>query len=86
MLVLTCFMLAATGCGMTTNESQSGNGKRIAVLTHTNDSALINSLTSSIKNAASEKGATVDVYNSDQNSEKQIKQLKKSSKTTMTPF
>ena len=77
MLVLTCFMLAATGCGMTTNESQSGNGKRIAVLTHTNDSALINSLTSSIKNAASEKGATVDVYNSDQNSEKQIKQLKK---------
>ena len=77
MLVLTCFMLAATGCGMMTNESQSGNGKRIAVLTHTNDSALINSLTSSIKNAASEKGATVDVYNSDQNSEKQIKQLKK---------
>lgn len=77
MLVLTCFMLAATGCGMMTNESQSGNGKRIAVLTHTNDSPLINSLTSSIKNAASEKGATVDVYNSDQNSEKQIKQLKK---------
>lgn len=77
MLVLTCFMLAATGCGMTTNESQSGNGKRIAVLTHTNDSALIISLTSSIKNAASEKGATVDVYNAKQNSEKQIKQLKK---------
>ena len=77
MLVLTCFMLAATGCGMTTNESQAGNGKHIAVLTHTNDSPLINSLISSIKNAASEKGATVDVYNSDQNSEKQIKQLKK---------
>ena len=80
MLVLTCFVLAATGCGMTTNESQSGNGKRIAVLTYTNDSALIRSLISSIKNAASEKGATADVYNSNQNSEKQIKQLKKAVK------
>ena len=76
-LVLTCFMLAATGCGMKTTENQSGNGKRIAVLTHTNDDALIRNLISSIKDAASEKGATVDVYNSEQNSEKQIKQLKK---------
>ena len=70
-------MLAATGCGMKTTENQSGNGKRIAVLTHTNDDALIRNLISSIKDAASEKGATVDVYNSEQNSEKQIKQLKK---------
>lgn len=76
-LVLTCFMLAATGCGMKTTESQSENGKRIAVLVHTNDDALIRKLISSIKDAASEKGATVDVYNSEQNSEKQIKQLKK---------
>ena len=77
MLVLTCFVLAATGCGMTTNESQSGNGKRIAVLIQTNDNAFVRNLTSSIKNSASEKGATVTVYNSEQNSEKQIKQLKK---------
>lgn len=77
MLVLTCFVLSATGCGMTTNESQSGNGKRIAVLIQTNDDAFVRNLTSSIKNAASEKGATVTVYNSEQNSEKQIKQLKK---------
>ena len=76
-LVLTCFMLAATGCGMKTTENQSENGKRIAVLVHTNDDALIRKLISSIKDAASEKGATVDVYNSEQNSEKQIKQLKK---------
>ncbi|KIC05012.1 sugar ABC transporter periplasmic protein [Ligilactobacillus ruminis DPC 6832] len=77
MLVLTCFVLSATGCGMTTNESQSGNGKRIAVLIQTNDDAFVRNLTSSIKNSASEKGATVTVYNSEQNSEKQIKQLKK---------
>ena len=77
MLVLTCFVLSATGCGMTTNESQSGNGKRIAVLIQTNNDAFVRDLTSSIKNAASEKGATVTVYNSEQNSEKQIKQLKK---------
>ena len=79
-LVLTCFMLAATGCGMKTTENQSENGKRIAVLVHTNDDALIRKLISSIKDAASEKGATVDVYNSEQNSEKQIKQLKKAVK------
>lgn len=77
MLVLTCFMLAATGCGMTTNESQSGNGKRIAVLVQTNDDSFTRNLISSIKDAASEKGATADVYNSEQDSEKQIKQLKK---------
>lgn len=80
MLVLTCFMLAATGCGMTTNESQSGNGKRIAVLTQTNNDVFVRNLISYIKNAASEKGATVDVYSSEQNSEKQIKQLKKAVK------
>lgn len=80
MLVLTCFVLAATGCGITTNESQSGNGKRIAVLTQTNNGAFVRNLISSIKNAASEKGATVDVYSSEQNSEKQIKQLKKAVK------
>lgn len=77
MLVLTCFMLAATGCGMKTSKSQSGNGKRIAVLMHTKDDALIRNLNYSIKDAASEKGVTIDFYNSEQNSEKQVKQLKK---------
>lgn len=77
MLVLTCFMLAAAGCGVKSNENQSGNGKRIAVMTHTSNDSLTRRLISSIKDAASEKGVTVDVYNSEQNSEKQIKQLKK---------
>lgn len=77
MLVLTCFMLAATGCGMKTSESQSGNGKHIAVLMHTNSDTLNRNLNSSIKDVASEKGATIDLYNSEEDSEKQIKQLKK---------
>ncbi|WP_334115572.1 sugar ABC transporter substrate-binding protein [Ligilactobacillus sp.] len=76
LMALACMVFLTAGCG-SRSDSDSGNGKRIAVLIHTNDDGLIRNLISSIKDAGAEKGVTVDVYNSDQNSEKQIRQLKK---------
>ena len=76
-LALACILLITTGCSNGFKAKNNSNGsKKIAVLIHTTDNDMINKLLSSIKKHASQNGMSVDIYDSENDNEKQIKQLK----------
>lgn len=78
LLAAACTMIIAACCtGCSAFDKSTGHGgKRIALFIHGNQAGLIRNLNSSIRKYAAEDGATIDVYNANQNGDKQIRQLK----------
>ena len=76
-LVLACALFFLTACG---KDQVDGNGKKIAILTYTNNDNFSRKLIASMKENAQANGMTADIYNAKDSSDTQIKQVKKVAK------
>lgn len=80
--IITTFLVSAASLALVAgcsngNAHRSEGSNRVAILTYTRKDEFTNNLVNSMKESAENKGLSADVYNSESDGEKQIRQVKK---------